>query len=284
MKRYIRISSRRPWFYPLLAAASALVFTLATPTAGHAFQLSFNWADILMRGIQVVQLGSMNDRQEIDLGKQIDAQLKSGEVRILNNAAATDYVTQIGQRLIPASDRPNLPYTFQVVDDDGINAFATMGGFVYVNKGLLKIADNEAQLASVLGHEMGHITGKHSIKQMREAAIAQGLLGVAGLDKSQAVQIGVELALRRPHSRRDEFDADQRGLMNVTRARYAQVEMVNFMQKLLASKSSTPAFLNTHPNTADRISQLNRQIQKTPSTVKDGVDPVAYRNRLQALR
>jgi predicted Zn-dependent protease len=280
MKPFIRLSSRRPWFYPLLAAASALVFTLATPTVSYAV----NWAEILLRGIQVVQLGSMNDRQEIDLGKQIDAQLKSGEVRILNNAAATDYVTQIGQRLIPTSARPNLPYTFQVVDDDGINAFATMGGFVYVNKGLLKIADNEAQLASVLGHEMGHITGKHSIKQMREAAIAQGLLGVAGLDKNQAVQIGVELALRRPHSRRDEFDADQRGLVNLTRARYAQVEMVNFMQKLLASKSSTPAFLNTHPNTSDRINQLNRQIQQAPSAVKEGVDPAAYRNRLQALR
>lgn len=280
MKPFKRLSSRRPWFYPLLAVASAAVFTLATPAVSYAF----NWADLLLRGIQVVQLGSMNDRQEVDLGKQIDAQLKSGEVRILNNAAATEYVNQIGQRLIPTSDRPNLPYTFQVVDDDGINAFATMGGFVYVNKGLLKIADNEAQLASVIGHEMGHITGKHSIKQMRESAIAQGLLGVAGLDKSQAVQIGVELALRRPHSRRDEFDADQRGLANITRARYAQVEMVNFMQKLLASKSSTPAFLNTHPNTSDRISQLNRQIQQSPSAVKEGTDPAAYRNRLQALR
>ncbi len=284
MKNFKRLSSHRPWFYPLLAVASAVVFTMATPAASFAFNLSFNWADILLRGIQVVQLGSMNDRQEVDLGKQIDAQLKSGEVRILNNPAATAYVTQIGQRLVPASERPNLPFTFQIVDDDGINAFATMGGFVYVNKGLLKIADNEAQLASVLGHEMGHITGKHSVKQMREAAIAQGLLGVAGLDKSQAVQIGVELALRRPHSRRDEFDADQRGLVNITRARYAQVEMVNFMQKLLASKSSTPAFLNTHPDTADRITQLNRQIQQTPSSVKDGIDPAVYRNRIQALR
>ena len=273
------LSNRRSWFYPLLAAASALVFTLATPTISYAF----SWLDILQRGLQVVQLSSMNDRQEVDLGKQIDAQLKSSQVRILDNAAANAYITQIGQRLVPQSSRPNLPFTFQIVDDDGINAFATMGGFVYVNKGLLKIADNEAQLASVLGHEIGHITGGHSKKQMREAAIAQGILGVAGLDKSQAVQIGVELALKRPHSRRDEFDADQRGLVNVTRSGYAQVEMVNFMQKLLAARSSTPAFLNTHPNTADRISQLNRQIQQTPSTTKDGIDATIYRNRLRGL-
>jgi beta-barrel assembly-enhancing protease len=275
-----RLSTRRPWFYPLLAAASALVFTIATPTAGYAF----DWFKILQQGLQVVQLSNMSERQEIDLGKQIDAQLKSSQVRILDNPAATAYINQIGQRLIPASDRPNLPYTFQIVDDDGINAFATMGGFVYINKGLLKIADNEAQVASVLGHEMGHITGKHSIKQMRESAIAQGVLGVAGLDKSQAVQIGVELALNRPHSRRDEFDADRRGLVNLTRARYSQGEMVNFMQKLLASKSSTPAFLNTHPNTSDRISELNRQIQQAPSSTKDGSDGPAYKTRIQALR
>ena len=160
------LSNRRSWFYPLLAAASALVFTLATPTISYAF----SWLDILQRGLQVVQLSSMNDRQEVDLGKQIDAQLKSSQVRILDNAAANAYITQIGQRLVPQSSRPNLPFTFQIVDDDGINAFATMGGFVYVNKGLLKIADNEAQLASVLGHEIGHITGGHSKKQMREAA------------------------------------------------------------------------------------------------------------------
>ena len=273
------LSTRRSWFYPLLAAASALVFTLATPTISHAF----SWFDILQRGLQVVQLSSMNDRQEVDLGKQIDAQLKSSQVRILNNPAANAYITQIGQRLVPQSSRPNLPFTFQIVDDDGINAFATMGGFVYVNKGLLKIADNEAQLASVLGHEIGHITGGHSKKQMREAAIAQGVLGVAGLDKSQAVQIGVELALKRPHSRRDEFDADRRGLVNLTRSGYAQVEMVNFMQKLLATRSSTPAFLNTHPNTGDRISQLNRQIQQAPSTTRDGTDATIYRSRLKAL-
>jgi predicted Zn-dependent protease len=263
------LSIRRSWLYPLLAAASAVVFTLATPTASYAF----NWFNIFQQGLQVVQLSSMNDRKEVDLGKQIDAQLKSSQISILDNPAATAYVTQIGQRLIPQSARPNLPFTYQIVDDDAVNAFATMGGFVYVNKGLLKIADNEAQLASVIGHEMGHITAKHDIKQMRESAVAQGLLGVAGLDNSQAVQMGVELALKRPHSRQDEFEADRRGLINITRAGYSQIEMVNFMKKLLA----------THPDTADRIIQLNRQIQQAPSANKDGTDATIYRNRLRSL-
>ncbi|MGI0492739.1 M48 family metallopeptidase [Alkalinema pantanalense CENA528] len=269
----------RRWFYPVLALLSAVTFTLATPTVSHAL----NWAELILKGIQVVQLSSMSDRQEVELGKQINDQVTQ-EVRILRNAEITNYVDQIGQRLAAKSDRPNLPYTFQVVDDDGINAFATAGGFVYVNRGLLKTADNEAQLASVIGHEIGHITGKHALKQMKEAAVAQGLIGAAGLKKSAAVQIGVELALRRPHSRRDEFDADRRGLINLSKAGYAQSEMVAFMQKLLSGKSSVPTFLSTHPNTADRVAELKKQIDKSPTSGKDGLDGASYKTKLQALR
>jgi beta-barrel assembly-enhancing protease len=278
--RAISRNSRRPWFYPLLSLMSAIVFVMAQPTASYAF----SWLDILKPVLQVVQLGSMNDKQEVDLGRQINDQLQEGEVRILRNQAITDYVNQIGQRLVAQSDRPNLPFTFQVVDNDQVNAFATMGGFVYVHTGLLKTADNEAQLASVIGHEIGHITGKHALKQMRQSAINQGLLTATGLSKSNAVQLGVELALRRPNSRADEFDADRRGLANLSRAGYSQPEMVNFMQKLLKNSSSTPAFLNTHPNTGDRITQLNRQIQQAPTPGKDGADVKAYQARLQSLR
>jgi beta-barrel assembly-enhancing protease len=278
--RSVSLSTRRPWFYPLLSLMSAIVFVMAQPTASYAF----TWFDILAPVIRVVQLGSMNDKQEVDLGRQINDQLQEGQVRILRNQAITDYVNQIGQRLVAQSDRPNLPFTFQVVDNDQVNAFATMGGFVYVHTGLLKTADNEAQLASVIGHEIGHITGKHAIKQMRQSAINQGLLTATGLSKSTAVQLGVELALNRPHSRADELDADRRGLVNVTRAGYSQAEMVNFMKKLLKTSSNTPAFLNTHPNTGDRISELNRQIQQAPASGKDGADAKAYQARLQSLR
>ncbi len=278
--RHLRPTSRRPWFYPLLSLLSAIVLVMAQPTVSHAFR----WTDLLKPVLQVVQLSGMNDKQEVALGQQINDQLLEGDVRILRNQAVTDYVNQIGRRLVAQSDRPNLPFTFQVVDNDQVNAFATMGGFVYVNTGLLKTADNEGQLASVMGHEIGHITGKHSLKQMRQSAINQGLLTATGLSKSTAVQLGVELALNRPHSRADEFDADRRGLANFTRAGYAQVEMVNFMQKLLKNSSSTPAFLNTHPNTADRINELNRQIQKSPTSSKDGSDVKSYQARLQSLR
>lgn len=271
--------SRRRWLHPILGLMAAMTLIVTTPGISYAF----NWAQILMQGIQVVQLSNVSDQQEIQLGKQIDAQVRQ-QVRILNNPTVTNYLRQVGERLAAKSARPNLTYTYQIVDDDAVNAFSTMGGFVYINKGLLKTADNEAQLASVMGHEMGHITGKHALKHMKESAITQGLLGAAGLDQSTAVQLGVQLALQLPHSRQDEFDADRRGLINISRSGYDQSEMVAFMQKLLNSPSSAPAFLSTHPATADRITELKKQIQNAPTTGRDGMDGPSYKAQIQSLR
>jgi beta-barrel assembly-enhancing protease len=269
--------SRRPrsWAYGLLSIAMVLGITIGQPLTAQAI----NWGELLLRGIQVVQLSSISDAQEMELGKQINDNITK-QARISRDSNLVNYVNNIGQRLARQSDRPNLTYTFQVVEDDNINAFATMGGYVYVHTGLLKAADNEAQVASVIAHEIGHITGKHSIKQTREDAIAQGLLSATGLKKSTVVTLGTELALRRPHSRRDEYDADQRGLKTVTAASYSQPEMVRFMEKLLAFRSSIPAFLSTHPDTGSRITQLEAMIKKSPSNGKDGTDNVDYARRV----
>jgi predicted Zn-dependent protease len=181
--------------------------------------------------------------------------------------------------LAKKSDRANLPYTFQIVDDDNINAFATMGGFVYVNKGLMMAADNEAQLASVIGHEIGHIVAKHSIKQMRQMAIAAGVASVAGLDRNAAIQIGVELALRRPHSRQAEYEADKLGLQMLGNAGYAQSAMIDFMKKLL-SKSSPPTFLSTHPATSDRIAVMRQSINPANADRGEGLNGGEYKQKI----
>ncbi|MFK0733431.1 MAG: M48 family metalloprotease [Gloeotrichia echinulata IR180] len=269
---------RRRWLYPLISVVVALSVCVTTPLPGRAFDL----LPLLLQGVQVLQLSNISDRDEVDLGKQINQQLQSGEVRLYRNAEVNRYVEQIGRRLVANSDRPNLPYTFQVVEDDSINAFATLGGYVYVHTGLLKVADNEAELASVLAHEIGHIGGKHLIKQMRQKAIASGIATATGLDRNQAVGIGVELALNRPRSRQDEFDADQRGLRTLTRSGYAQSAMVSFMKKLVA-KGSTPAFLSTHPATGDRIKKLNSSINAQPSNGRDGLDNATYKTNLRPL-
>jgi predicted Zn-dependent protease len=239
----------------------------------------------MIRGIQIVQISNISNAQEVELGKAIDRELiSSGRAKIYRDRSIQNYVSQIGQQLAKRSQRPDLPYTFQVVDDDSINAFATMGGYVYINKGLIATADNEAELASVIGHEIGHIAGRHGIEQMRDRALSQGLLSAAGLDRNNAVQIGVELAVARPNSRADELEADRFGLENMTEANYAPAGILGFMQKLLQRGGSNSSFLSTHPATSDRIRILQQQIDPQTANVGNGLDKRAYQQRIRSLR
>ena len=241
---------RKSWFYTLISIFSAAIVCLTNIQPSY----SISWFDLIRQGVQVIQLSNISNKQEIALGKQINEQLiKSGQAKIYRDRQITNYINQIGQKLAKNSERPDIPYTFQVVNDKSINAFATMGGYVYVNTGLMLAAENEAELASVIGHEIGHIVGRHAIEHMRQRAISQGILSVAGLDQSAAVQIGVDLAVNRPNSREDELEADRLGLANLKKAGYAPSGMVSFMKKLLKQGSSGPKILSTHPSTSDRI-------------------------------
>jgi predicted Zn-dependent protease len=271
---------QRRWFYPVISVLVALTVCLTTPMPGQAFDIR----SLLFRGVQIIQMSNISDSQEVELGRQMNQQLQSSSnIRFSRNAEINRYVEQIGRRLVANSDRPNLPFTFQVVEDDSINAFATLGGFVYIHTGLIRAADNEAELASVIAHENGHITGRHLVQQMRQRALATGVASAAGLDRNAAVGIGLELALNRPRSRQDEFDADNRGLRAMTQAGYAQSAMVSFMQKLMQRGGSMPAFLSTHPATGDRINALQRAIDTQPSNNRDGLDNAAYRARIRSI-
>ncbi len=269
----------RRWFYGLLSVVVALSISIGSPQPSQAVP----WFDLILRGVQVIQLSNISDKQEVQIGSQINRQLVSREVRLYRNPQINEYIKQIGQNLAKNSDRPGIPYTFQVVDDPGINAFATMGGFVYVNKGLIKLADNEAQLASVIAHEIGHITGRHAVEQMRETAIAGGVATAAGLDRNRAVGIGVELALRRPNSRSDELEADREGLEMMQRTGYAPSAMVAFMEKLLKKGGSIPTFLSTHPATSDRITQLKSLINPQQANAGTGLDTTAYKAKIRPV-
>ena len=273
--RLYRRSLRRS-AYVLLSVLVVAGISLSSP---HPTQ-AISWPDLIFRGIQVIQLSNLSDKQEVALGQQINDELVGSEIRLYRDRAANQYINQIGQRLAQQSERPNIPYTFQVVDDNQINAFATMGGFVYINKGLIATADNEAQLASVIAHEIGHISARHAVQQMRQMAIAEGLASVTGLDRNAAVQIGVELALRRPHSREAEYQADQLGLQTLGRAGYAQSAMIEFMKKLL-NQPSPPSFLSTHPATSDRITAMKQAIDPSRANVGEGLNNATYRQRIQ---
>jgi predicted Zn-dependent protease len=269
----------RRWFYPLLSFAVALSLVVVTP---HSTQAQIPWRDLIRQGIQVIQLSNMSPQQEVQLGQQMNERMAGRQFRLYRNSQITSYVDEIGQRLAAVSDRPNLPFTFQVVRDDNVNAFATTGGFVYVTTGLVRTADNEAQLASVLAHEIGHITRRHLLQQMRQSAIAQGIVTAAGLDRSTAVNLGVDLALNRPRSRKDEFEADQTGLRTLAQAGYPQSAMVGFMEKLL-DRPSPPTVLSTHPATRDRIAAIERALDPARANVGEGLDETAYKTQIQPL-
>ncbi len=271
--------SRRRIFYPLVSFVLALSLVISIPQVTQARSL----LDIIFQGIQIIQLSNISDRQEVQIGKQINDQLVNNQFDLYNNSQINRYVNDIGQRLAKQSQRPNISYTFQVVDDQSINAAATMGGFIYVNRGLIAAADNEAQLASVMAHEIGHIAARHAIQQMRQTAIARGLAVAAGVDRNTLVNIGVELAFKLPNSRKDELEADKLGLETLQKSGYAQSGMVEFMKKLLNSGRSTPSILSSHPATSDRIAALNQAIDPARANIGDGLNNSAYKTKIRPL-
>ena len=279
---FARVASLRQWLPQRWLYAGISILTIGMITIGQPqMSQSADLLQLLIKGAQIAQLSNMNDAQEIALGEQTNQSI-SAEVKISRNPAMINYIDRIGQRLARNSARPNLKYTFQVVEDDSINAFATMGGFVYVNTGLMKAADNEAQLASVIGHEIGHITGRHSIQHIKQAAIAQGVTSLLGVDRDQIVQIGVQVALTLPNSRQDEYDADRRGLTTMIQTGYAPSAMPEFMKKLISSKSS-PEFLSSHPAVPERVANLQRMIPSAYRNRTDGLNASTYKQSLRSF-
>ena len=125
------------------------------------------------------QLALISEQQEIELGRQNDQQVQQ-QLGLYPDPRLQDYVNRVGQKLAAASERPNLAWTFRVVDDPVVNAFALPGGHIYVTRGLMTHLTSEAELAAVLGHEIGHVTARHSVEQMSKQQLAQiGLLAGA---------------------------------------------------------------------------------------------------------
>ncbi|MBW4694841.1 MAG: M48 family metalloprotease [Lyngbya sp. HA4199-MV5] len=272
---------RRPrWVYPLVSLVVALSVWLGQPLLVRAISLG-DIIRVIPSGIQVIQLANLSDKQEVAIGKQMNEQTITRQFRLYRGAELNQYVNQIGQRLAAQSGRTQIPYTYQIVEDKSVNAFATMGGFVYVTTGLMKTADNEAQLASVIGHETGHIVRRHLVNQLKEEATLQGVATLAKVNSNTIVNIGTTLALSRPHSRNAEYEADRAGIDMLGKAGYAQSAAPAFMSKLM-KQSSMPTFLSTHPATADRVARLKQSVN--PATENGaGLDGAAYKAKIRSL-
>ncbi|MBV5261619.1 M48 family metalloprotease [Synechococcus moorigangaii CMS01] len=283
---------KKRWMYGLLACIVAISVNLATPTISQAGFLDNLLRGVLIWGVQSYQISNLSDTQEQNFGQQIHNELmRSGKIKLYQNQRVNSYINDIGQRLARESSRPNLSYKFFVVEDDSVNAFATMGGYNYINTGLIRTAANEAELASVVGHEIGHIVAKHSLEQMKAQARNQGILAAAGLDSSQIVQLGVAIAVDFPNSRSDEIEADDLGFNMLTQAGYAPEAMASFMRKLMAANGGgrPPGFLSTHPATSDRIARLQGKADSYAGNNQgtlyaEGLNQQRYQSRVSPLR
>jgi predicted Zn-dependent protease len=209
------------------------------------------------------QLALVTEAQEIQMGQQASQEVAQ-QLGLVNDAALQQYVQGVGARLARDSERPNLPWSFKVVDDPTPNAFALPGGFIFVTRGMMDVMDSEAELAAVLGHEIGHVTARHSVTQISRGQLAQLGLGLGSIffpGAAQAVgglaQTGMQL-LFLSYSRGAERQADELGFRYALREGFEVREMDDVFATLLrigqtSGRSEIPSWLSSHPAEPERI-------------------------------
>ena len=226
---------------------------------------------------------SISEQEERDLGDRVSTSVRS-EFGVLQDAALTKYVSLVGNVLAKASNRPDLKWEFVVLDTDGVNAFAAPGGLVHITRGALGLMKNEAELAGVLGHEIAHITKKHTINSIKKNNLVKLGTEEAGSRSSYFFTMLADAAydniVERGFDRGDEDDADQEGARLANKAGYNPAGLTSFLQKLMDRnknyKGSKPnGLFATHPDTRDRIAKVSRQI-KTEKLASTGMGEARY--------
>src|SRR5271170_6343843 len=198
---------------------------------------------------------------EIRMGKQYSMMIESSS-KMVSDPVVTEYVNRIGQNLVRNSDA-QVPFTIKVIDSDVVNAFALPGGFFYVNSGLILAADEEAELAGVMAHEIAHVCARHAMRQMTRANIANiGTIplifvgGGIGYAVRSAAGIGLPLTFV-SFQRGFEAEADYLGLQYMYKTGYDPQAFISFFEKIQAKEKKKPGALDkafsTHPQTPDRI-------------------------------
>ncbi|OSQ40838.1 M48 family metalloprotease [Thalassospira mesophila] len=208
------------------------------------------------------------------------------------------YVTEIGNKLAAVTETPNQKFTFTVLDSPIVNAFALPGGYVYVTRGLLALASNEAELAGVLAHEIGHVVARHSAQRYSRGVLTQvlagGLSAAIGSGAGDVIGMGAN-AYMQSFSREHEFEADKLGVRYLSRAGYDPEAMASFLKKLrahsqlqaeLAGRSPDDVdqfdIMATHPRTLDRIEQA-RVAANTPVSGAPRLEAVKYMTEIDGI-
>jgi predicted Zn-dependent protease len=207
--------------------------------------------------------------KEIALGKQLASEVER-QAKIINDPVIAEYVNRVGQNLVRNSDA-KVPFTIKVIDSEEVNAFALPGGFFFVNSGLIMKADNEAELAGVMAHEIGHVAARHGTRQATRGEIAQiGMIplifmgGWTGYGIYQAASVLVPVGFLK-FSRSMESEADLLGLEYMYKTGYDPEAFVDFFEKIETLEKRKPGTIakvfSTHPMTDDRIRAAQKNIQ-----------------------
>jgi beta-barrel assembly-enhancing protease len=205
---------------------------------------------------------------EIRMGKQYAMQVENS-VKMVQDPVVNEYVNRIGQNLVRNSDA-KVPFTIKVIDSDEVNAFALPGGFFYVNSGLILAADEEAELAGVMAHEISHVAARHGMRQMTRANIAQIATiplifvgGGIGYGIYEAAGLGLPLTFMK-FQRNFEAEADYLGLQYMYKTGYDPQAFISFFEKIQAKEKKKPGTIAkafaSHPQTPDRIAASQKEI------------------------
>ncbi|HET9299916.1 MAG TPA: M48 family metalloprotease [Candidatus Polarisedimenticolaceae bacterium] len=219
------------------------------------------------------QINIISENQEIQMGREADQQVVA-EMGLYDDPKVQAYVARLGKELAAHSERPNLPWSFKVVDDPAVNAFALPGGYIYVTRGLMTHMTNEAELVSVIGHEIGHVTARHSVNQMSKQQLANiGLIAgaifrpdIAQGPLGQLAGQGLGLAFLK-FSRDDERQADELGLRYLRGENYDPRQMAEVFKTLervgeeAGPGAKVPNWMSTHPAPAERYQTVQKALE-----------------------
>jgi predicted Zn-dependent protease len=244
----------------LLAALLALAGSLACVTTGPGGDTS---------------LIIISDEEEVAIGKEVDADVRSKE-KIFGDAQWQSYLNEVGQKIVSVSDRQGIEYHFAVIESDQINAFATPGGYVYFYTGILKLMEDESEMAAVLAHEISHVVARHSVQHLQKALGIQLLASVALGEKSagalgQVTGVLAGLWLN-GYGRSYELQADEYGVHYMKEAGYNPDGARTMFHKLATLSGGGEQgwfekLTTSHPDTQERLTKINAQIAAMPRSV-----------------
>ena len=216
---------------------------------------------------------SMSTEKEIAFGRQLSAEIDR-QAKLIEDPVITEYVNRVGQNIVLNSDA-KIPFTIKVIDADEVNAFALPGGFFYVNKGLLLAADNEAEVAGVMAHEIAHVTARHAVETQAKGMLAQvGLIagsiflgGIPGAIIQNTAGLGLGAGFAK-FSRDAEREADKLGVQYLYAAGYDPGAMSTMFEKLASQNKKKPGFFSktfgSHPQSIDRLEASKSLVARFP--------------------